>query len=165
MFRFGRLQPGDAEEILAWRYPPPYDFYDMGQDPADAAVYRDVDFQAEHLVAERDKQGRLRGFLELTARDGLVEIGLGLRPDETGRGLGQSFVESALAHVLAGHGPTVCRLHVATFNRRAITVYRCAGFREVGQESRRLLGRDWEFLVMERPLGASEKDGAAHSSS
>lgn len=30
-----------TDEIASWSYPPPYDFYDLASDPADAAAMRD----------------------------------------------------------------------------------------------------------------------------
>ena len=61
-------------------------------------------------------------------REELLDVGLGLRPDLTGRGLGLAFVRAVLAHAGATRAPAGYRLTVAAFNRRAVRVYERAGF-------------------------------------
>ena len=63
----------------------------------------------------------------------VAEIGLGLRPDLTGRGLGECFVRACLRFASAALGAQSYTLAVAAFNRRAITVYERAGFQEAGR--------------------------------
>ena len=151
MFRFGAFSLADAETVLGWRYPAPYDFYDAASDGDDAALFLQDGYRREHLIAARDDAGRLRGFLEFHLRGGVVEVGLGLSPEDTGRGLGLAFVEAGLAYAREIYRPHAFSLYVAAFNARAIKVYERAGFRETGRETRHLLGRAWEFLIMERP--------------
>lgn len=151
MYRFAPLGEDDARAILDWHYPDPYGFYDPACDPDDAALFLDASYRRQHLLAAQDASGSLRGFLELHAAAGTVEVGLGLRPEDTGRGLGGAFLGDALAYARATLKPRTFRLYVADFNRRAITVYEQAGFVEAGRETRHLLGRDWEFIRMERP--------------
>ncbi len=150
MFQFTPLSEEDARDILAWHYPEPYTFYDPASDPDDASLFLDEGYRTRHLLAARDDTGRLRGFFELHASDGVVEVGLGLRPDDTGQGLGSSFLEAGLRHARATLHPHTFRLYVAAFNQRAIKVYLRAGFWEVGRETRRLANLSWEFLIMER---------------
>ena len=80
----------------------------------------------------------------------VVEIGLGLRPDLTGRGLGLQFFLGRCLVREATFGDERVVLNVAAFNERAITVYRRAGFRETGRHMRTF--ERWgevEFLEME----------------
>ncbi|HEU0026213.1 MAG TPA: GNAT family protein, partial [Ktedonobacterales bacterium] len=65
--------------------------------------------------------------------DGSITIGLGLRPDLTGRGLGMPFVEAGMALARERFHPTGFRLFVYAWNRRAITVYERVGFSMVGR--------------------------------
>jgi hypothetical protein len=53
---------------------------------------------------------------------------LGMRPDLTGRGLGEEFVHAGLRFARETYSPPAFRLTVATFNQRAIRVYERAGF-------------------------------------
>ena len=150
------MQAADAAAVAAWRYEPPYDFYDTVADPSslmevlDAGRWGDTYFSV--CSAPEAGPSELVGFLGLTPlRSGELEIGLGLRPDLTGLGLGLRFVEACLDFARSRFDRTSFVLHVATFNRRARTVYERAGF--VAQETsyRHLSGRRWEFLRMSRP--------------
>ena len=64
----------------AWRYDPPYDFYD-----GDGLPVKNPEF----FFAVRDDEGALIGFYFFELRDDALFYGLGLRPDLTGRGLGE----------------------------------------------------------------------------
>jgi [ribosomal protein S18]-alanine N-acetyltransferase len=61
----------------------------------------------------------------------LTDVGLKLRPHLTGRGLGGPFLAAGLHFAAATMGAERFTLRVASFNRRAISVYERAGFREV----------------------------------
>ena len=74
------------------------------------------------------------------------------RPDLTGRGLGQGFVEAGVEYAASALGATRFALAVAAFNRRAITVYERAGFREVRRYRHETNGGSHEFVWMVRPL-------------
>jgi [ribosomal protein S18]-alanine N-acetyltransferase len=62
---------------------------------------------------------------------GVADLGLGLRPGLTGRGLGAPFVGACLRFAAAALGAQGYTLAVAAFNQRTITVYERAGFRKV----------------------------------
>jgi RimJ/RimL family protein N-acetyltransferase len=115
------------EEIVAWRYPPPYDFYDGDVDPVT---------NPERFFEARDTDGRIVGFYYFEQRGDEVEYGLGLRPDLTGRGRGLRFVLAGLAFANEHYQPGRVVLHVAEFNQRALRVYERAGFRVVSQHTR-----------------------------
>ena len=100
----------------------------------------------------RDGHGALVGFLQLErASAETVDIGLGLRPELTGRGLGEHFVGEALAFVRTRFDPRRFTLAVASFNERALRVYERCGFVEVARSVRTTAGAEWEFVEMERP--------------
>lgn len=83
-----------------------------------------------------------------------LDIGLGLRPDLTGRGLGDAFVAACIDHALRTRQPAVLRLAVATFNARAIAVYERADFRTIGRCASPVRGRPVPFVVMTRTSAA-----------
>jgi RimJ/RimL family protein N-acetyltransferase len=141
-----------AAQVEAWHYEPPYDFYDLASDPADAATTRDPAMR-HHYRAVVGDDGRLEAFWWLdTKEDGVVEVGLGLRPDLTGRGLGEAIIRAELDYARAEWQPATFRLFVTVWNERAIRLYERLGFREVGRESRSFpLHGENEFLKMERP--------------
>ncbi len=81
----------------------------------------------------------------------MLEVGLGLRPQDAGQGLGGAFLDEGLAFGRETFHPGTFQLYVAASNERAIKVYERRGFQEVGRQTRHLLGRDWEFIEMRRP--------------
>jgi [ribosomal protein S18]-alanine N-acetyltransferase len=121
----------DAASVAGWQYEPPYDFYNWSHFPDDLQELQDESRWGISLFAA-DLDGVLAGYLERTSVSGwAVSMGLGLRPDLTGLGLGRSFVEAILRFV-AARGVREVQLEVASFNDRARLVYEDCGFRVTG---------------------------------
>jgi ribosomal-protein-alanine N-acetyltransferase len=141
----------DAETLAAWRYPGPFSFYDWDSDPDDLAELLDPELRGQDYVAVDDDDGRLVGYFQYKRPHGpRLEIGLGLHPDWTGRGLGQDFVEAGLDYARRRYAPDEFVFAVAAFNRRAITVYERVGFARSRTYMHRTAGREWEFIEMRR---------------
>ena len=139
-----------ADDVATWHYEPPWDFYDIASDPADAAEMRDP-AKAWHYRAVLGDDGALDAFWYFNRHDDGVEVGIGLRPDLTGRGLGESFLRAQLEYASQLWCPAAFRLFVAAWNERAIRLYGRLGFREVDRETRHFeLVGDHEFIRMER---------------
>ena len=124
-----------ANEVASWRYEPPYDFYDVASDPADEAAMRDP-ARVEHWRAVLGDSDRLEAFWYFDWHGDVVELGIGLRPDLTGRQLGESFLRAQLDYASQNWQPETFRLFVAAWNERAIRLYERLGFREVARETR-----------------------------
>jgi len=149
----------DAQAISGWRYDGPYSVYNGN--PASVASLLEPRY-LYHSV--QDDQGNLVGYfcfgedarvsagkrLGLYDRETALDVGLGMRPDLTGQGLGEKFVASGLRFAQSAYSPPAFRLTVATFNRRAIRVYERAGFDPVETfgATRPNGGREW--LLMKR---------------
>jgi RimJ/RimL family protein N-acetyltransferase len=98
--------------------------------------------------------GTLIGFYYLEKKGEKVEIGLGLRPELTGRGLGAEFFHAGVAFARSRFPSHPISLNVAAFNERAIKVYERAGFSETGRHVRQFAGwGDVEFVEMEEVGG------------
>ena len=78
----------DAEAAGSWRYPPPYGVYDLREDPDQDDDMRTAANWGVSWFAVDDGDGELIGYVEFHDLDGEVELGLGMRPDRTGLGLG-----------------------------------------------------------------------------
>ena len=141
----------DAEVIAGWRYEPPYDFYDADADHRDLAELLDPAQRGDRYFSARDAEDSLVGYFGFSRRDEVVGIGVGLRPDLTGRGLGQSFLEAGLAFARERFAPRSFKLAVATFNTRAIAVYERAGFVITRSFEHQTNGDLFSFVEMERP--------------
>jgi [ribosomal protein S18]-alanine N-acetyltransferase len=147
MFTIRAMTASDAEAIAAWHYPGEYAFYDWDQDPGDLAELLDpCEWGRRYFAADAD--GELAGFFVFKPHEDGTEIGLGLRPDLTGQGLGTRFLEAGLRFGGAEH----YTLAVAAFNRRAIVVYGRAGFTVTDRYVHRTNGADHDFLRLERSI-------------
>ena len=151
-FHFELLTQADAEAIAEWRYPEPYSFYDWTADPGDLRELLEPARRGEAYWAVRDDADELVGHFSFKPGSA-VEIGLGLRPDLTGRGLGASFLAAGLEFARARFAPERFTLAVATFNERAITVYERAGFVRGRVYMHWTNGAEWEFIEMTRSAG------------
>jgi [ribosomal protein S18]-alanine N-acetyltransferase len=155
-FAIRPMTAADARAIAAWRYPGPYAFYNADADPADLAELLDPSGWGRRYFAADDAAGELAGHFVFKLGEGVAEIGLGLRPDLTGRGLGRSFVEAGVDYAASVLGARECALAVAAFNRRAITVYERAGFREVRRYPHATNGGVHEFVWMTRRVSSPD---------
>jgi [ribosomal protein S18]-alanine N-acetyltransferase len=148
---FAPMSQTDALAVAEWRYPDPYSFYDWTADDEDAALLLDPKRRKGRFFSVRDESGKLIGFFELRLEKDDVVIGLGLRPELTGRGLGGEFVAAGIAFAQRKFRPTRFRLSVATFNKRAIKVYERAGFATTRSFDHETNGGVYRFLEMTRP--------------
>jgi ribosomal-protein-alanine N-acetyltransferase len=141
-YTFTFMSEKDARTIQTWRYEEPYTIYSFA--PSEEGLAEMLEPRSPHY-AVRNEQGELIGFFcygtaaqvwentvpALYGEDRTIDIGLGLRPDLTGKGLGLAFIEAGLAFARERFAPRHFRLFVLSFNKRAIRVYERAGFTRV----------------------------------
>jgi [ribosomal protein S18]-alanine N-acetyltransferase len=150
-FEMKPMSQAEAVAISKWHYAPPYSFYDWNADPDDAALLLDADRREGRFFSAFDEGDTLAGFFEFQVKRDEVVLGLGLRPDLTGRGLGRDFVEAGMAFARKTFAPARFRLSVASFNERAIKVYERAGFTTTRAFDHETNGAVYPFLEMTRP--------------
>jgi [ribosomal protein S18]-alanine N-acetyltransferase len=148
------MAQADAEAVAAWHYPEPFSFYDWTADEDDLAELLEAERRGEAYFAAEDEDGELVGYFSFKPDGRTLVVGLGLRPDLTGRGLGSSFLAAGLDYGRERFAPEHFSLAVATFNERAIKVYERAGFERVRVYMHETNGREWEFLEMRRSARA-----------
>lgn len=119
---------------MQWRYPAPYDFYHLpNTEDVLSALMNDM----YYVVV--DEQEDIIGFFctgnEAQVPSGntigayvedCIDIGLGMKPVLTGKGLGKVFFGFILDQIQVEEMPL--RVTVATFNNRAIHLYEKFGF-------------------------------------
>jgi len=148
-FSIRTMKPEDASVIVEWHYPDPYSFYDMTADEDDLREFLDFEnWKKDSKYAVCDGKDNLVGFFSFDDDNGIVDIGLGLRPDVTGNGLGTEFVQAGLSFARDKFRPNHFRLAVATFNQRAIKVYERVGFSPIRKFMNNTNGGTYEFLEM-----------------
>lgn len=156
---FSQVNHEQARAVLAWRYDPPYDVYNPDPDQIGADIELLLDpSNRYHAIADPD--GELIAYC-CYGRDGQVpggdysldalDIGLGVRPDLTGRGSGAHIVRAVLEFADRNFPAPLYRVTVAAFNERALRVWEHAGFRRI--ESFRRSQDGMPFFVLARPAG------------
>jgi [ribosomal protein S18]-alanine N-acetyltransferase len=159
-FTFSLMNEADALAVSAWRYVAPYDVYNVGNDgDGEPDITECLDRRSPYYAVRDDTLsgghtlsggqviiiGELVGYFcygtagqpweeskpALYVDDKIMVIGLGIRPDLTGKGIGQSFVHAGMAFAREQFAPSAFRLYVLSFNQRAMRVYERAGFHVV----------------------------------
>src|SRR5690242_16032389 len=144
----------DAYQIASWHYPAPYVFYDWDQNPEDLAELLGPQSWQTPNYAVLNEVNELIGFFSFRPDpqdEQRVVIGLGLRPDVTGKGVGFAFLMAGLIFGQEQCPEGKCSLRVATFNQRAIRVYERAGFLPLSPFLHHTNSGEYEFLRMIRP--------------
>ena len=141
------IKPTVAEEIhdvCTWVYDPPYDIYNLKDDfgSVEEAITYFLDPEYSfHSIYEQNRD-ELLGIVSF-GPDGKVaggdytvealDIGMGIKPEWTGRGFGSEFVKAVIAFAEQTFHPPMLRVTIAAFNKRAQRVWQKAGFVEVSQ--------------------------------
>jgi [ribosomal protein S18]-alanine N-acetyltransferase len=149
-YRFRQMEDEEATQISGWHYEPPYDFYDAPSDQDDLQELLDPKRRKDSYFSVFDEGGVLVGFFQFERANKTVDVGLGMRPDLTGKGLGVEYLLAGLAFARRCYSPERFTLSVATFNERAILVYERAGFRRDTFYKHNTNGSEYLFLSMAR---------------
>lgn len=149
-----QLDRQQALEILDWRYPSPYDFYNFNAD----SLQQDLCYLLERknaFFAILNQQEELEGYCSF-GEDGKVaggcyntkalDIGMGIRPDLVGKGRGKYYAKAIVEYGIKQYSAKQLRVTIADFNQRAKRVWQQLGFKEVEKFVK--IGTESEFVVM-----------------
>ena len=154
MFQIVPMFLSAAEEISGWQYPGEYAIYSFEESEEVIS-----ELTGGEYVACLMEDQRLAGYFcyGASARVPAVEsnayeaealdMGLGLRPDLCGAGLGMAFMGCGMAYARERLGAKRLRLTVACFNKRAMRLYEKMGFVVEKEVKHSRSGMD--FYVME----------------
>lgn len=160
--------------IKNWHYPNQYAIYNYTNE-ADHILNTEI--WGQGLFAVINQNNNLIGELTIQffdENDNFIEhntltpeklakaemwIGFGLKPELTGCGLGVEFVSACVKFAIKHHtypGEYI-RLGVATFNQRAIKVYKRVGFEIFKQTEGEINGKIYEVVQMRKKLRPSKE--------
>ena len=132
---YGNIVPMTAAyagEMAFWRYEGECSFYNRNGR---------TDYPEGEAFACLDREGKLIGHFHFGADARIptveanvyegdhLDLGLGLRPELCGKGLGEEFVRLGMEFGRKQFSARSFRLSVACFNKRAVKVYERCGFR------------------------------------
>ncbi|MFD6508599.1 MULTISPECIES: GNAT family N-acetyltransferase [unclassified Bacillus (in: firmicutes)] len=149
-----KLTEEEANEISTWTYDEPYTLYSFSGDAEvieellDGTYYGCCDEKREfigYFCFGENAQVPGRRDANLYEGEDVVDIGIGMKPELTGKGMGKEFFQAGIAFAAEEFNSKMLRLSVATFNERAIRLYENIGF-QVGPV---FWSRGREFMLME----------------
>jgi RimJ/RimL family protein N-acetyltransferase len=151
---FRTLAEDDARAVLEWRYEDPYSFYNSGPDDLPGLLAPENRYYAMATVDDPfigfccfGPDARVRGG---TYEEGPLDIGIGLRPDVTGRGHGGQVLLAILDFARREFAPPTFRATITTFNQRALRAAEKAGFHRAGSFMGTTSHGDREFALLTR---------------
>ncbi|MEB9970489.1 GNAT family N-acetyltransferase [Bacillus cereus] len=148
------LTKEEAMEINTWTYEEPYSLYSFSgekeviEELLDGTYYGCCDDQGDligYFCFGANAQVPGGRDANLYGREDVIDIGLGMKPALTGKGIGKEFFQAGIAFATKEFNAKMFRLSVATFNTRAITLYKNIGFKQ----GTIFLSRGREFMLME----------------
>ena len=145
------MSQDSAEQIASWHYPAPYDFYDMVADEEDLAQLLSESTR-ENTYFEVIRNGALFGFATFYPKKDYLEIGLGMKPDQTGKGLGVNFYQAIEDFARKNFDCQVLQLSVASFNQRALALYQKVGYKKVEAYQQATNGGEYPFVKLQKKL-------------
>jgi RimJ/RimL family protein N-acetyltransferase len=153
--RFADLDETSARAITLWRYGGRYSIYDGSEDEFSALLAPEHRYFAawhgDELVGYccLGPDARVPGGNYARGEPEVLDVGGGLRPDLTGRRLGQTLAQQALHFAVELLRPSVLRVTVLGSNVRARALCRRLGFREAHRFRVEDL-KSREFVQLER---------------
>lgn len=136
-----------ARAVADWCFDGIYSLYNLRNDPDEIASWLDPKNWGD-TFAVLDRQGILVGEYSYTPGDGCLEIGLTLRPDLTGLGMGLEFLQASLDLARDRYEHKVFSIRVWELNARARKTYERAGFRTCAKEKMMINDMPFTFLVL-----------------
>jgi ribosomal-protein-alanine N-acetyltransferase len=104
-YRFRQMEDEEATQISGWHYESPYDFYNATSDQEDLQELLDPKRRKDTYFSVFDEGGVLVGFFQFERDDRTVDVGLGMRPDLTGKGLGVDYLLAGLEFARRRYSP------------------------------------------------------------
>lgn len=148
------LTKEEAMEINTWTYEEPYSLYSFSgekeviEELLDGTYYGCCDDQGDligYFCFGANAQVPGGRDANLYGGEDVIDIGLGMKPALTGKGIGKEFFQAGIAFATKEFNAKMFRLSVAIFNTRAITLYKNIGFKQ----GIIFLSRGREFMLME----------------
>ncbi|MCO7125878.1 GNAT family N-acetyltransferase [Sporolactobacillus shoreicorticis] len=151
-YTFKPMSDQEARAIADWHYEAPYSFYDFRNDEEDLGELLDSKARQGIYYSVYDTQNSLIGFFCFEKKEETVEVGLGMRPDLTGKRLGQAFIQAGLNFAEEKFNPSIFSLSVAIFNERALKLYKRIGFKIMDQVTQKSNDGVYSFYNMMRSV-------------
>ena len=148
-----------AREFVSWEYKPPYDVYSCPPDQVEKSIQYNID-PKNNVYAMFNEKNEMFGYCSY-GRDAQVpggdyseealDIGMMIKPELTGQGLGTEFAQDVIRNGINKYNPKKLRVTIAAFNKRAMRVWEKNGFQQTQTFKRN--GDGMEFVIMTSNYG------------
>ena len=141
-----------AKQISLWKYEGDYEIYNLPTyEEMKAKNYGMVNTdRANDYICYVDNEEVIAYASMKKMEDGRIFFGIGLKPDNCGKGNGSYFLNDSLIDIKNKYPKSKIYLEVRSWNKRAIKAYEKTGFvltNTIIKKDR--LGNDSEFVEME----------------
>lgn len=155
ILQFVPLEKRYAAAMLSWRYTKPYEIYNAAQPVTEAAVNALLRPELHYMAVmdERDEMIAFQCFGPDAQVPGgdyseeALDLGGGLRPDLTGKGLGPHVIAASMNYAIGQFHPRIFRVTVATFNQRANKVCDRLGYKVASHFTRPSDGLGFQIMT------------------
>jgi len=153
----GPLTEEQIRTFMTWEYVQPYDIYNLSSAEGEETINFFLDPQNGYF-AIAGEGGELLGFCNFGAdaqvpggdyTDDGIDIGMGLRPDLTGKGHGREYAAVVFRFAGEQYPQQKQRVTIAEFNQRAQRLCEQFGFVATARFIKEGNGRP--FIIMVRP--------------
>lgn len=155
---FQVLNRQQARSILNWCYVAPYDYYNFDARSFQKNLRYLLD-PKNAFFSILNSDGELEGFCSFGSdaqvsggryADEALDIGMGIRPDLTGQGLGKHYALSTAQYGARHFKAKQLRVTIAAFNQRAQRVWKQIGFKQV--EGFVKTDREQKFVILTQQI-------------
>lgn len=141
-----------CQDICTWVYEPPYDIYEWSswaQLERNAEEFGDSQIRETQYIAILDAHTQLLiGYAQLFPLANVTRLGLGMRPELCGQGIGSPFVRFIAEEARRRRPQDEIDLEVLAWNHRARKAYAKAGFIVADRYKRPTPKGTMDFLCM-----------------
>lgn len=139
-----------AKEITTWRYEGEYEIYNL---PSwDEIVKKQISLckkeKRENFIGYLNEENNLIGFVNLVDEGDSVFLGIGVKPEYCGAGIGKQIIKMTLDECSKRYENKPIILEVRSWNKRAIKCYESQGFKIVKTKKQETYAGFGEFFVM-----------------
>ncbi|MTI71711.1 MAG: GNAT family N-acetyltransferase [Firmicutes bacterium] len=139
----------DGIDISTWKYQGIYSFYNNDKTEAKNQWALNIDKEDNTFVIY-NKENELIGNCSFEYDDNKYMLGVQMKPQMTGKGMGTEIVKSILDFGRQRYNFQSIELLVAKFNKRAIRIYKKLGFYIIDEFIWNVNNEETEFIAMKK---------------
>ncbi|WDV47752.1 GNAT family N-acetyltransferase [Clostridiaceae bacterium M8S5] len=141
-----------AKTVCTWKYDKEFSVYDLPN--WNISVNKNFGLTKEEIRKEQflafEASNELIAFGRIVRKNGKVSIGIGIKPNFCGQGLGKTIMKSILKEAEKRYPDDVISLEVRAFNKRATKCYTGVGFKVKKEYTKNNFnGEKDQFIYME----------------